>query len=80
MFLLQNYSSKITAHPETIDGRPGTLLIESFIVDVPDGNTTEDTFYFVQSLINCNHNCLAEVSEKIALHNQNSEQTSLVDG
>ncbi|WOL12422.1 abscisic acid receptor PYL8-like [Canna indica] len=33
---LKNYSSIVTAHPETIDGRPGTLVIESFVVDVPD--------------------------------------------
>ncbi|KAK9749271.1 hypothetical protein RND81_02G114300 [Saponaria officinalis] len=63
---LRNYSSVITVHPEAIDGRPGTLLIESFVVDVPDGNTTEDTCCFIQALINCNLNCLAEVSEKIA--------------
>lgn len=69
---MQNYSSTITVHPETIEGRPGTLVIESFIVDVPDGNTTEETYYFVQYLINCNHKCLAEVSEKIALHTNNS--------
>lgn len=75
---LRNYSSKITVHPETIDGRPGTLVIESFTVDVPDGNTTEETHYFVQNLINCNHNCLAEVSEKIALHSNISGQTNPV--
>ncbi|URE42240.1 hypothetical protein MUK42_25027 [Musa troglodytarum] len=36
---LQNYSSVVTAHPEIIDGRPGTLVIESFVVDVPEENT-----------------------------------------
>ncbi|KAH9620870.1 hypothetical protein KSS87_022603 [Heliosperma pusillum] len=63
---LKNYSSVITVHPETINGRPGTLLIESFVVDVPDGNTIEDTCCFVEALINCNLNCLADLSEKIA--------------
>ncbi|KAF6164551.1 hypothetical protein GIB67_025377 [Kingdonia uniflora] len=28
-----NYSSIISLHPEVIDGRPGTLVIESFVVD-----------------------------------------------
>ncbi|KAL9245297.1 hypothetical protein vseg_018963 [Gypsophila vaccaria] len=70
---LKNYSSVITVHPETIDGRPGTLLIESFVVDVPNGNTIEDTCCFVQALINCNLNCLAELSEKMAIGNSPDE-------
>ncbi|XP_074279957.1 abscisic acid receptor PYL8-like [Silene latifolia] len=70
---LKNYSSVITVHPETINGRPGTLLIESFVVDVPDGNTIEDTCCFVEALINCNLNCLADVSEKIASGNSPTE-------
>ncbi|KAF6140428.1 hypothetical protein GIB67_030509 [Kingdonia uniflora] len=28
-----NYSSIISLQPEVIDGRPGTLMIESFVVD-----------------------------------------------
>lgn len=57
----------ITVHPEIIDGRPGTLVIESFVVDVPAGNTKEDTCYFVKALINCNLKSLAEVSERMAM-------------
>lgn len=65
--LLQNYSSVITVHPETLDGRPGTLVIESFMVDVPEGNTQEETCYFVKALINCNLKSLADVSERMAM-------------
>lgn len=65
--LLQNYSSVITVHPETLDGRPGTLVIESFVVDVPEGNTKEETCYFVKALINCNLKSLADVSERMAM-------------
>ncbi|PSS11664.1 Abscisic acid receptor like [Actinidia chinensis var. chinensis] len=64
---LKNYSSIITVHPELIDGRPGTLVIESFVVDVPDGNTKDDTCYFVKALINCNLKSLADVSERMAM-------------
>ncbi|KAK7338044.1 hypothetical protein VNO77_18641 [Canavalia gladiata] len=64
---LKNYSSIITAHPEIIDGRPGTLVIESFVVDVPDGNTKDETCYFVQALITCNLTSLASVSERMAV-------------
>lgn len=63
---LKNYSSVITVHPEIIDGRPGTLVIESFVVDVPEGNTKEETCYFVQALINCNLKSLSDVSERMA--------------
>ncbi|PWA93399.1 abscisic acid receptor PYL9 [Artemisia annua] len=64
---LQNYSSVITLHPEIIDGRPGTLVIESFVVDVPEGNTTEETCYFVEALIKCNLKSLADVSERLTV-------------
>nr|GMC98119.1 abscisic acid receptor PYL9-like [Ipomoea batatas] len=64
---LRNYSSIITVHPEIIDSRPGTLVIESFVVDVPDGNTQDETCYFVEALIKCNLKSLAEVSERLAV-------------
>ncbi|KAL6982085.1 hypothetical protein U1Q18_023701 [Sarracenia purpurea var. burkii] len=67
---LKNYSSIITVHPEIIDGRPGTLVIESFVVDVPDGNTKDDTCYFVKALINCNLKSLADASERMAVQDR----------
>uniref|UniRef100_A0A5B7B1N5 Putative abscisic acid receptor PYL9-like n=1 Tax=Davidia involucrata TaxID=16924 RepID=A0A5B7B1N5_DAVIN len=67
---LKNYSSVITVHPEIIDGRPGTLVIESFVVDVPDGNTKDETCYFVKALINCNLKSLADVSERMAMQDR----------
>jgi abscisic acid receptor (PYR/PYL family) len=70
--LLQNYSSIITVHPESIDGRPGTLVIESFVVDVPDGNTKDETCYFVEAVIKCNLTSLAEVSERLAVQSPTS--------
>ncbi|XP_057967954.1 abscisic acid receptor PYL9-like [Malania oleifera] len=67
---LKNYSSIITVHPEIIDGRPGTLVIESFVVDVPDGNTRDETCYFVEALIKCNLKSLADVSERLAVQDR----------
>ncbi|KAH9775158.1 Abscisic acid receptor PYL3 [Citrus sinensis] len=67
---LKNYSSIVTVHPEVIDGRPGTLVIESFVVDVPDGNTKDETCYFVEALIKCNLKSLADVSEHLAVQDQ----------
>ncbi|XP_076936705.1 abscisic acid receptor PYL8-like [Bidens hawaiensis] len=67
---LRNYSSIMTLHPEVIDGRPGTLVIESFVVDVPEGNTKDETCYFVEALIKCNLKSLADVSERLAVQDR----------
>ncbi|KAF8032468.1 hypothetical protein BT93_D1392 [Corymbia citriodora subsp. variegata] len=64
---LKNYSSIMTVHPDMIEGRPGTLVIESFVVDVPDGNTKDDTCYFVEAYIRYNLKSLAEISERMAI-------------
>ncbi|KAK8565725.1 hypothetical protein V6N13_020806 [Hibiscus sabdariffa] len=67
---LRNYSSIITVHPEVIEGRSGTMVIESFVVDVPEGNTQDETCYFVEALIRCNLKSLADVSERMAVLDQ----------
>ncbi|KAK2664265.1 hypothetical protein Ddye_002839 [Dipteronia dyeriana] len=67
---LKNYSSIVTVHPEVIEGRPGTMVIESFVVDVPDGNTKDETCYFVEALIKCNLKSLADVSERLAVQDR----------
>ncbi|CDY64350.1 BnaA03g12450D [Brassica napus] len=65
---LKNYSSVISLHPETIEGgRIGTLVIESFVVDVPEGNTNDETCYFVEALIKCNLKSLADISQRLAV-------------
>ncbi|KAL1220719.1 Abscisic acid receptor PYL9 [Cardamine amara subsp. amara] len=63
---LKNYSSIVTVHPEIIEGRAGTMVIESFVVDVPHGNTKDETCFFVEALISCNLKSLANVSERLA--------------
>ncbi|XP_004309965.1 PREDICTED: abscisic acid receptor PYL8-like [Fragaria vesca subsp. vesca] len=63
---LRNYSSIISLHPEIVDGRPGTVVIESFVVDVPEGNTKDETCYFVEAVIQCNLKSLCDVSERLA--------------
>lgn len=67
---MQNYLSTVTVHPEVIDGRPGTLVIESFVVDVPEGNTKDETCYFVEALIKWNLKSLADVSERLAVQDR----------
>ncbi|XP_015641994.1 abscisic acid receptor PYL3-like [Oryza sativa Japonica Group] len=62
--MLKNYSSTLTMHSEVIDGQPGTVVIESFVVDIPEENTKEDICYFVKNLLRCNLRTLADVSEE----------------
>lgn len=66
LIIFQNYSSILSAHPEVVDGRPATLVIESFVVDVPQGNTKDETCCFVESFINCNLKSLAQASEQLS--------------
>ncbi|KAK6137083.1 hypothetical protein DH2020_029169 [Rehmannia glutinosa] len=65
-FVSRTTASIITRPSETIDGRPGTLVIESFVVDVRR-NTQDEACYFVNALINCNLKSLADVSERMAM-------------
>lgn len=51
------------------------MVIESFVVDVPDGNTKDETCYFVEALIKCNLKSLADVSERLAVQ----DRTELID-
>uniref|UniRef100_A0A0E0AAD5 Uncharacterized protein n=1 Tax=Oryza glumipatula TaxID=40148 RepID=A0A0E0AAD5_9ORYZ len=62
--MLKNYSSTLTMHSEVIDSQPGTVVIESFVVDIPEENTKEDICYFVENLLRCNLRTLADVSEE----------------
>lgn len=62
---LRNYWSITTLHPELVDGKSGTLAIESYVVDVPEGNTKEDTRFFVEALLKFNLKSLADISERL---------------
>lgn len=69
-FSWQNYSSVVSLHPEIIEGRPATMVIESFVVDIPEGNTKDETCFFVEALIKCNLKSLADVSERLAVQDR----------
>lgn len=59
---LSNYRSRMTVHSE--DGRTAVVL-ESYLVEVPEGNTEEETCIFVDTIIGCNLRSLAYVAEKM---------------
>ncbi|KAL5076692.1 hypothetical protein RYX36_015676 [Vicia faba] len=57
---LRNYRSVTTLH--SVDGNR-TLVIESYVVDVPQGNTKEETCVFVDTIVRCNLQSLGQIAE-----------------
>jgi abscisic acid receptor (PYR/PYL family) len=65
----QNYRSVVSLHEERADGerqQPCTLVVKSYVVDIPDGSTREDTELLIEALVNYNLKTLADVSERLA--------------
>lgn len=54
MLLFQDYSSTLIIHLEVIDGQLVTLVIESFVVDILEGNTKDEISYFIENLLKFN--------------------------
>lgn len=63
---LRNYRSMTTVHGFERDGRIWTVVLESYIVDVPEGNTEEDTRLFADTVVKLNLQKLASVTEATA--------------
>jgi len=63
---LKNYRSYTTLHEVCdVDGKAGALVIESYVVDVPEGNSPDDTCLFVDTIVKCNLQSLAHISEHL---------------
>lgn len=63
---LTNYRSVTTLHPSeppTGAGQQGTVVVETYVVDVPPGNTKEDTRVFLDTIVKCNLHSLARIAE-----------------
>ncbi|XP_057867782.1 abscisic acid receptor PYL4 [Cryptomeria japonica] len=69
---LHNYRSVTTLHhyrpPAPATAAPVTFVIESYVVDVPLGNSRDDTRLFVDTIVRCNLQSLAHISEGAARH------------
>ncbi|NP_001306656.1 abscisic acid receptor PYL4-like [Zea mays] len=63
---LRNYLSVTTVHPSPAAPDAATVVVESYVVDVPPGNTPEDTRVFVDTIVKCNLQSLATTAEKLA--------------
>ncbi|XP_010539207.1 PREDICTED: abscisic acid receptor PYL11 [Tarenaya hassleriana] len=63
---LQNYRSTTTAMAHVSSSETEkTVVVESYEVDVPDGNTEEDTTSFADAIIRSNLRSLAKLTEKM---------------
>ncbi|XP_020585047.1 abscisic acid receptor PYL2 [Phalaenopsis equestris] len=72
---LNNYRSVTTANEFCGgDGKAYTIVLESYVVDVPEGNTKVDTKMFVDTVVRLNLQKLASVA--VAAANSNSSSSS----
>ncbi|CDY68316.1 hypothetical protein HID58_033510 [Brassica napus] len=60
---LRNYKSVTTVHGFEREGRISSVVLESYVVDVPAGNTEEDTRLFADTVVKLNLQKLASVAE-----------------
>lgn len=63
-YRLANYRLKtmVIASPEDVTEK--TVVVERYVVDVPEGNSEEDTILFVDTIIKYNLESLAKLAEK----------------
>ncbi|KAL9400097.1 hypothetical protein Peur_009058 [Populus x canadensis] len=64
---LNNYKSVTSVNEFNKEDKVYTIVLESYIVDIPDGNTVEDTKMFVDTVVKLNLQKLAVVTNT-ALH------------
>ncbi|KAK4436479.1 Abscisic acid receptor PYL4 [Sesamum alatum] len=65
---LHNYRSVTTLHaaPPPPSGGGATVVVESYVVDIPQGNTRDETCAFVDTIVKCNLQSLAQIAEDLA--------------
>ncbi|XP_010267004.1 PREDICTED: abscisic acid receptor PYL2-like [Nelumbo nucifera] len=59
---LHNYRSVTSVNEFSKEGKVYTIVLESYIVDIPEGNTDEDTKMFVNTVVRLNLQKLADVA------------------
>lgn len=60
---LKDYQSTTTLNEILLDGKLATIVMESYIVDVPPGNSREETRVFADTIVKFNLQTLARISE-----------------
>lgn len=72
---LSNYRSVTTLHHASssdVGGGNRTMVVESYVVDIPAGNTKEETCVFVDTIVKCNLQSLSKIAEDLARRNVSS--------
>ncbi|XP_057797584.1 abscisic acid receptor PYL12-like [Salvia miltiorrhiza] len=67
---LVNYRSTTTLHKEECGGE--TVVMESYVVDIPPDSCEEDTCLFADTIIGCNLKSLAKLTERMACNHVSS--------
>ncbi|KAL9688630.1 hypothetical protein QQ045_033053 [Rhodiola kirilowii] len=62
---LANYSSVTRLYQDASSSDDATVVVESYVVDVPEGNMDEDTCTFVDTTVKCNLQSLARIAENL---------------
>ncbi|KAI3839032.1 hypothetical protein MKW92_000532 [Papaver armeniacum] len=78
---LSNYRSVTTLHPSwpsssatgNSNASTGTVVVESYVVDVPIGNTKDDTCVFVDTIVRCNLQSLGQFTENLVGRNRSPD-------
>lgn len=73
---LNNYRSVTTLHATAAGNE--TVVVESYVVDIPHGNTKEETCIFADTIVRCNLQSLARISENLAKNNSKSSSYHLL--
>ncbi|XP_031502758.1 abscisic acid receptor PYR1-like [Nymphaea colorata] len=63
---LRNYRSVTTVSEVARGGRIWTVVLESYVVDVPEGNTEDDTRMFADTVVRLNLQKLASIAQSIS--------------
>ncbi|KAF8096764.1 hypothetical protein N665_0301s0012, partial [Sinapis alba] len=63
---LTNYKSVTTVHRFEKERRIWTVVLESYVVDMPEGNSEDDTRMFADTVVKLNLQKLATVTEAMA--------------
>lgn len=64
---LANYRSKTMVFVAA-EEEEKTVVVESYVVDVPEGNSEEETTSFADTIVGFNLKSLAKLSEKMVAH------------
>lgn len=72
---LRNYRSVTSVHGFEKDGKIWTVVLESYVVDVPEGNTEEDTRLFADTVVKLNLQKLASVTEGMNGHGDDGKSS-----